>query len=73
MKLLLFCEQKTVESMASLKQHGQGGDAEHGEKGGDEGHFCDHSGVLFIFQTQDRTISGYGHGDDQCVDVNHQR
>ena len=56
-----------------MEQQRQGGDAEHGEKGGDERHSGDHRCVLLILQAEDGAIGGYGHGNHQRVDIDYQR
>ena len=55
------------------KQHHQRRDAYHGQQGGNERHLGNHRGVLLVLQTEDSTVCGNGHSDDQRIDIHHKR
>ena len=55
-----------------LQQDDQQGDGEHREQRRDEGHLGYECGVATVAQAEDGAVGGYGHGDDQRVDVHHK-
>ena len=55
------------------EQRYQQRDADHRYEGGDKGDLGDHRRILAVFQTEDGAVGGYGHGDDQRIDVHHKR